>query len=251
MRSFMLRFLSPLKILSALIFCVVCGLVTNSAFSQNTPEKVHSVDNFLKEKDQRAISDDKNSSSLTYDDITGSPFYKPNYETAALYKNGKRVGTVPIKINFFTNEIYCVQGEKEVVVEDHKVDSLVFFNTPDSATFTSGVANLLWRNRKVEAFVQILNKGDWKLLKSTRKELLSSDAGLSHKKYSFSTEYHYFLQHKQKVERIKRLDRETLLSYLPSSDAGRKWIEANKPDFSKEQDVVAFLNYYHTESQGY
>ncbi|MGI8634167.1 MAG: hypothetical protein ACR2KZ_02060 [Segetibacter sp.] len=202
-------------------------------------------------KDERALSDDKNSNGLKYDNITGSPFYNSNYENAYLYKNGKRVGTVPIKINFLTDEIYCLQGEKEFVVEDRKIDSVVFFNTPDSAIFINRVANLLLRNKKVDAFVQILNKGDWKLLKYTKKELSSSEAGLTQKKYSFSTDYYYFLKHKQKVEKIKKLDREILLSYLPSLDASRKWIETNKTDFTKEQDVVAFLNYYNTAFSAY
>lgn len=92
----------------------------------------------------------------------------------------------------------------------------------------------------------MLNKGDWKLLKYTKKELSSSDAGLTQKKYSFRADHYYFLKHNQKVERIKKLDKEILLSYLPKSNAAKKWIDTNNTDFKKEQDVVAFLNYYNT-----
>lgn len=209
------------------------------------------MDDFLKEKDQRAIADYKNSNGLKYDNITGSPFYNSDYQTAYLYKNGKRVGTAPIKINFLTNEIYCLEGEKEFVVEDRKIDSVVFFKSPDSAIFINGVADMVLRNKKVDAFVQVLNKGDWKLLKYTKKQVSTSEAGLTQKKYSFTTELYYFLKHNQKVERIKKLDKESILPYLPSSVSSRKWIEDNKTDFRKEQDVIAFLNYYNTASNGY
>ena len=215
------------------------------------PETIHSVDGFLKEKDERLLNDARNGNGIKYDNITGSAFYNSSFQAAHLYKNGKKVGTFPIKINFLTNEIYFLQGEKELVVEDGRIDSIVFFNTPDTAIVISVVTNLLLKDKTVDAFVQILNKGDWKLLKYTKKELSSSEAGLTQKKYSFNTESYYYLKYKQKVERIKRLDRETLLSYLPSYPESRRWIEIKKTDFRKEQDVVAFLNYYNNAFSGY
>lgn len=143
----MLRIL-PIKTTLVIFLYLSLCLLSNSTFSQNSVETVHSVDKFLKQKDERALNDDKNKDGLKYDNIAGSPFYNNNYQAAHLYKNKERIGTAPVKLNFLTNEIYFLQGEKELVIEDGKIDSLVFFNTPDSATFISCVENLLLENKK-------------------------------------------------------------------------------------------------------
>ena len=89
-----------------------------------------------------------------------------------------------------------------------------------------------------------MNTGRYELLKYTKKEIGSADSAMNYKRYYFSETTHYFLKDMEKVERIKKLDDNNILPYLPQSNTLSKWIKTNRIDFRKEKDVILFLNYY-------
>jgi hypothetical protein len=60
---------------------------------------------------------------------------------------------------------------------------------------------------------------------------------------------YYFLRSNETIKRLKKLNKEELLSLIPSSSSFSEWIELNKIDFKKEQNVISFLNYYNSSQQ--
>lgn len=194
------------------------------------------------------------SDRIPYSRITGSPFWKDDWQQAYLYKNNKLLGVLPAKLNFGTNEIYIIRNEEELAVNEGDVTSIIFRNEKDSsaakAVFTGYVPNLFLNNKKLDDFVQVLNEGNRQLLKYTNRYVVAGDS-LFHtlKRYYFSDRVYYFLKSSDKVEKIKKLNKDNLLVLLPSSSSFSAWIEANNIDFKREADVITFLNYYNAKPQ--
>jgi hypothetical protein len=187
----------------------------------------------------------QNNERISYDKIIGSRFWKDNYQTALLYSNKGYVGMMPVRINLATGELYFLRQSKEVTPADNIITKVVFKEKEDSFVFISQVSNLLLNNKPLDGFVQVLNDGQYLLLKYTNRKVTSVEAP-SHTStnYYFSDIISYFIKSNNKVERIKKLNRENVLFYLPSSSAHDAWIKENKINFKEEKDIVRFLNYY-------
>lgn len=194
-----------------------------------------------------------NNTRIPFSRITGSPFYQDKWQNAALYQNSKLVGILLAKLNVVTGEIHILRNDKELVVEDN-ITSILFFRENDSSIissiFNSKVPNLFLYNKKLDDFVQVLNFGNYQLLKYT-KRIVSTGDSLFHtlKRYYFSDENYYFLKSGNRVERIKRLNKENVLTLLPSSSVFAEWIKSHHIDFKKEENIIRFLNYYNAQKQ--
>lgn len=100
-------------------------------------------------------------------------------------------------------------------------------------------------NKKVDGFAEVLNTGNHRLLKHVQRTVDAKDSLFgTQKKYFFRDQVFYFMWHNEKVERIKKLNKTNILQLLPSASAYTKWINENKIDFTKEADVILFLDYY-------
>lgn len=191
----------------------------------------------------------KSQESISYDKIKGSPFWKDALQPALLYSSKGYIGTFPVRINLATNEINFLKDSEEMVVNDNIIVKLVFKIANDSTVFISQVTNLLLNNKPVDGFVQVLTFGKYQLLKYIRRRLASSESP-SHtsKNYYFTDDVYYFIKSNEKVESIKKLNKENLLIYLPSSSAYSEWASENTINFKNEKDIVRFLNYYNASS---
>ena len=192
----------------------------------------------------------QNNERISYDKIKGSRFWKDTSQTALLYSNKGYVSTMPVRINLATGELYFLRESKEVTLADNIITKVVFKAEEDSSVFISQVPNLLLNEKPVNGFVQVLNFGKYQLLKYTNRTVASVDSIVrGFKRYYFADVINYFIKSNDKVERIKKLNKENVLFNLPSSSSYDAWIKENNIDFKKEKDVVRFLNYYNAHTR--
>ncbi len=186
--------------------------------------------------------------NIRYDDIAGSPFWNDKFQLAFLYSHSKYVATVPVRINLATDEIYFAKNAEELVLDSGLIDKIVFKDVNDSFVFSNQINNLIVKGNPVKGFVQVLNPGKYQLIKYTHKKVASSElvSATGKKNYYFTTETYYFFTQGDKAEHIKKLNKENILSLLPSSSGFEKTSSKNKINFKDEKDVVFFLNYYNS-----
>lgn len=185
------------------------------------------------------------SDGINYDDIKGSPFWTDASMPARLYDSRGYLTTLPARINLATNKIYFIKDSVEMVLNDNIVNRIVFMTGKDSAVFIGQVPDLMLYNKPLNDFVQVLNAGKYQLLKYTRRRVSSSEsASRTSINYYFTDNVNYFIKSNEKVEELKRLTRDNLLIYLPSSFSYDGWIKENNINFKIEKDVVRFLNQY-------
>ena len=183
--------------------------------------------------------------SIPYDQITGSPFWKDSIQSARLYGNAGTFGVYPVRINFATNEIYFTKGAEELVLTDKLVTRVVVKLALDSAVFICQVPNLMLNNKPIDAFGQVLTSGKYQLLKYVKRVVVSVETpSRTAKTYHFADEIFYFLKSQNKVEYIKKLNKENVLFFLPGSSDFQTWLKENDINFKKEDDIIRFLNHY-------
>jgi hypothetical protein len=216
------------------------------------------ITNLSEAKSQRIIEEvrfyePEGNVRLPYSRIKGSPFWKDEFLPAKIFTTTGQVYASPIRLNLVTSEIHFVKNGEEMVLVDGNVDKIVFSWEHDSALFLANVSALLLNNKKENGYIQVLNPGYCQLLKYTKRIVSSADSLFrTQKRYFFTDELTYFLRIIDKTEKVKRLNKENITKLLPSAPSYDAWIEKNKIDFKKEDDVVRFLNHYnatHTMKQ--
>jgi hypothetical protein len=188
--------------------------------------------------------------------VKGSPFFKDEWQLASLYdSNAKRIYSVPVRMNFATDEFHFMWKEQELVAGDNdKVTLIVFHNNNDTSSvgtiFIKNVPNLVLDRKPLTAFVQVMNLGKLQLLKYTSRRVYPAEDSLfgTQKRYVFKDVYFYFLKTDDKVEKIRKLDTEHVLAIMPRASAYKNWINQNNLNFRKEEDLVLFLNYYNSQN---
>lgn len=189
------------------------------------------------------------SDRIPYTRITGSPFWKDNWQLATLYADTRKVTTVPVRLNLATNEIHFLENDKEYVLLDKNVSIIAFHPGTDTSTttqiFIQHVPDMSLMSKNFNGFIQVMNRGNYQLLKYTERKVSSADSLFrTQKRYFFADELHYFLRFNEKIERIKKLRKENILEFVPSASSYSSWIAENNIDFKKEPDVIRFLDYY-------
>jgi hypothetical protein len=182
---------------------------------------------------------------IPYEQITGSQFWKDSIQYARLYGSAGSFGVYPVRINFATNEIYFTKGREELVLTDKLVTKIVVKLALDSAVFIGQVPNLLLKNKRIDAFVQVLTSGKYQLLKYVKRVVVSVETpSRTAKTYHFADEKFYFIKSQDKVEYIRKLNKENIFLFLPTSSNFQTWIKENDINLKKEADIIRFLNYY-------
>lgn len=188
-----------------------------------------------------------NGDRINYADIKGSPFWNSEWQNAIVYINDVRAGRLNIKLNFATDELHYLKDSEELVLTGVNVTKLIFDKT-DSAVFVKNAFDLRLDKKPLDAFVQVMNEGDYQLLKYVSKKVNSSDSVMSaSRRYFFKDEIFYFIKSKNKVERLKKLTKEDLFNYLPSTSGYNEWIAAHNVNLEHEADLIRFLNYYNSQ----
>jgi len=193
------------------------------------------------------------SNGIPYNKVQGSPFLQDNWQWAILYgKNSKERWMVPSRLNLVSGEIHFKdKSGEEMVAPADMVHRIVFYRDKDTtkalAVFANDIAEPLVNIAGKNNYTQLLNEGNYQLLKLQRKQVQETDSFHIAKRYSFREETKYFLQYKGKTAALKKLAAADLLAYLPGAAAYQQWIDENKLNFKKEEDVVRFLDYYNSK----
>lgn len=190
-----------------------------------------------------------NKDRIPYSRIKGSPFWKDNFQLATLYSGKMKITTIPIRLNLASNEIHFLKEDKEFVLDASNISTIVFYAdnniSKTGEIFIMNDPEMLVGNKKVNGFAQVLNSGNHRLLKYIQRKLNSADSLLgTQKKYFFTDQVNYYMWYNEKIERIKKLNNDNILKFLPTSSAYTTLIDRNKIDLKKETDIIRFLTYY-------
>lgn len=191
---------------------------------------------------------------LSYERISGSPFWKDEWQLASLYgRNEKEHWLCKAKLNFATGELYYLdQNNQELVAVDGFIRRIVFYENGDTgrhiAEFVLAPQTMLLNQEMKNVYLQLLNIGEYQLLKLNKRSLSSADSLFGTlKRYFFTSESIYFIRHGEILNPMKKLDRDNVLSYLPGAKESELWAKQNKTNFRKEGDVLSFLDYYNAK----
>lgn len=190
---------------------------------------------------------------IPYNRIQGSPFWKDDYQPAFLYgENPKEKWLVKAKLNLNTAEVYFLgKAGEELVAPEGLVKKIVFLKYGDSAQpaaeFRYKYGEPLLINNDKSYYVQLMNQGNYQLLKIDRRPVISADSFHIAKRYYFREDVKYFIQYNNKTAGIKKLTRDNILAWTPGNSAMNDWMEQQKINFKKEEDVIRFLDYYNSK----
>ncbi|MFN2456678.1 MAG: hypothetical protein ABR502_00615 [Chitinophagaceae bacterium] len=234
------------------LFPVILVLFSFSAFSQTIKYDAVTgqIANLAQAQHREIISEvrfdgvDGTSGRIPYDKVKGSPFWREEFIPAKLYTKTGQIYSATIRLNLATNEIHFLKNGEEMVLVGLDV-SRIMFTDKDSVIFLGNIPHLFIQNKKVDDYMQVLSAGEYQLLKHKKRKVGSADSLFrTQKRYFFTDEIYYFLHFNDRVERIKKLNKDAILEYLPLASSFAAFIEQNKIDFKKEADVIRFLNYY-------
>ena len=190
------------------------------------------------------------SQKVPYENIKGSPFWADEWKSATLYGfRANEKWEQPIKLNLATHEIYFKnKNGEELVINDGLVQKIIFHDTNDpakvEAAFLYGLQPPFEGTTKTDDFLQVLNYGNYQLLKQASRRVTEGDSLFGTlKKYFFTNETNYFISNKFMVRPLKKLNKDNCLQMIPAGKSSEEWITKNKIDLRKEADVVAFLNF--------
>jgi hypothetical protein len=194
-----------------------------------------------------------NNSRIPYDRISGSPFWNNEYKTATLVDpENKLYGKMPVRLNLYTNEIYfkTPKGEERVASEG-RVRKIFFHPNDTSAAITTVFENELASikttnpNAQGTAYVQVLNQGDFQLLKHIKKIFVTADSLFgTMKRYYFSEQVHYYMNNKYgQAYRLKKLNKEAVTQELNLDKEEEEWIRQQGLSMRKEDEILLFLTY--------
>lgn len=194
------------------------------------------------------------SSAISYSRIKGSPFYKEQWKKGSLY-SGKRLEWIgQVRLNLATQEVhYMLNNQEFVATAENKITEVILYRDNDTtmreAAFVKDVPNLLWNNKSLTGFAQVLNEGRYQLLKYTSRIVGSADSLFgTQKRYFFKDDVRYFIRKDDMVKPIRKLDEDAILTLLPVSSIHKTWIKENHLSLKKEEDLVKFLAYYNANT---
>ena len=187
--------------------------------------------------------------------IKGSAFLNEEWQLASLFdKDGKRISTVPGRMNLATNQFHFIWKEQELVAADDKKIALIIFHTNNDSSaigtiFMKDIPNLVLNKKPLTNFVQAMNMGKCQLLKYTSRQVFPAEDSLfgTQKRYAFKDINFYFLKTEDKVEKIKKLSDEHILALIPEASSFKEWINQNNLSLKKEEDVILFLDHYNSQ----
>lgn len=190
---------------------------------------------------------------ISYDKIKGIPYWRIDFMPALLYAPGNKLyGKFLASVNFATREVEYMNSKQEIVAAYPDELAKVVFVDPNDSTkiisiFRNDIAevNLHFIKRNKRYYVQEMNQGPVKLLKVTDRELRMGDSMFrTMKSYYFADVEDYFIQHQTTIEKMKKLNENEVMQYLPQPPAIESWITENHIRFNKEEDVLRLLEYY-------
>jgi hypothetical protein len=69
------------------------------------------------------------------------------------------------------------------------------------------------------------------------------------KRFYFADRFDYYLQQGNRVQKLKKLEKEEILKFLPNTPELQEYLSKNKVVFKKEEEVIRLLGVYRQNSQ--
>jgi len=190
---------------------------------------------------------------LPYDKIKGSPFLWDEWKTATLYNNsGKSFGIYQVKINLATHEVYYKDVKGQELADNGSISKVVFEETDLSGikymTYTNDIAEINRNYDRSKKYAAELNNGDYSLIKVTNRTVSQGDSLFGTlKRYFFTDKYDYFLRVNKRIEKLKKLNEDEILQFLPRSVELQQWMRTNKLKLQREEDAVKLIQYINNQ----
>ncbi|MCX8019333.1 MAG: hypothetical protein N2747_02430 [Chitinophagaceae bacterium] len=187
---------------------------------------------------------------ITYDKVSGSPFFHDAWQNALLYDDKQRsFGVWPVKLNLYSQEIHFLDSQQNELSVPASVVRKIVFLQPDGKTpqqtFISSTPEMARQSNCKSCLYQMLNEGHTVLLKNIRKVVREGDSLFGTlKRYYFQDQYEYFIYSDSQYTRLKKLDKEEFLQRIPAASQFAEWMKKQKLNFKKEKDYLAFLQHY-------
>jgi hypothetical protein len=191
---------------------------------------------------------DVDGSTIPYDKISGSPLWQDKWNTAHFFdSDGRSFGVYQAKLNLATDEVLYLDKDGEIW-GTQSVEKIIFYTGSDTskvlAVFSRSKPYIFDSNNK-NYFAEVMNKGDVQLLKISKRIVASADSMFNTlKRYYFTTDAHYYIYRNRQTEYLRKLDKENVLFPIPSYAKYERWIKQNKINFTREKDVIRFIDYY-------
>jgi hypothetical protein len=187
---------------------------------------------------------------IRYEKIKGSAFYNPEWLKAELSQpDGKSFGTYPVRLNLATHEVHFTDKKGyELAANDNSVAKVVFIDSTNTGkprkTFRNdyeGVTTVYGKNKK---YAEELNEGHFGLLKVTIREGREADSMFgTMKRYYFIDRIDYFVRSGRRVEKVRKLTEDEVMTILPGNRDAVEYIKKNKLNLKKEEDVIRLFDY--------
>ena len=177
--------------------------------------------------------------------VSGSVFWRNDWNKAIVFlQSGSVVKLRQVKLNLNTNETYFLDSAGIVKAADmNLVNKIIFLDKNDSLKTLAVFQKL---NYNGTAFFEVLNGGEYQLLKSTQITLLKKDydpiAGKD--EYSYDAKSKYYIIHGGNLSEMNALNKNQLASIITLSEKDNSWLATNNNKLKKEKDIVDFFNYY-------
>ncbi|HTL07554.1 MAG TPA: hypothetical protein VL307_04825, partial [Chitinophagaceae bacterium] len=131
------------------------------------------------------------SNGIPYSKVQGSPFLQDNWQWAILYgQDNRERWLMPTRLNLVSGEVHFMNktGE-EMVAPAGMIHKIVFYQDKDTtkqlSVFANDYAEPLINIEGKNNFTQLLNEGNYQLLKLQRRVVAETDSFHIAKRYSF------------------------------------------------------------------
>lgn len=189
--------------------------------------------------------------SIPADKVNGSMFWSEEWQLATLFAADSVVlARLYIRYNLMSQEIHFkdLEGREKVAPADLLRRAVLHpgkDTTAMLAVFRNDLADVYINNKPVKAYLEELNRDDYRLMKLVRKELMTMDARFgTEKRYELREKLDYFISGNNRVAHLKKLSAENVLEALPRSSGLKTWIKEKGLSLKSEQDVLVLLKAY-------
>lgn len=186
-----------------------------------------------------------------YEGVKGTPYFIEDFETGDIYfLDGTEIAQINIRYNIYKDELEFRNSTSGMifVIDRKRIKAFVLNESGDSAYFE--YFNLKPDKPGEKSLVQVLNKGETRLLLKHKKQFIQADykgaysSGEKYDEFQDDKDYYLVKDDNETVQRI-RLNKKSVLKALGDNQSVLKEFSLMKKiDFSNPGDIVKLLEFY-------
>jgi hypothetical protein len=190
----------------------------------------------------------KQMENISYSDVSGSPFWADDWNSALFFLSGNRKAKVQkAKLDLYANEVRFIdKSGTELSLENTTVLKIIFFKGTDTTKVLSIFESLPDSlNPAKTSYYQILNNGKYQLLELEKVFVKESEYNPTTGKndHSFFTKTSYAISDNENIIPIKLRPSDIFPAIHPQALA-YEWLKQNNNKLKNVTEVISFLNYY-------